>query len=206
MKVLVADDHAMFLDGMAAALRRRGHEVVGTTATLTDLVGLVTSTAPDLCLLDLWFGEESALAIARAIRETRPGTKIVLLTGDAAPEAMAAHDSGTVDAIAGKHWDLSLIEQLCLSVLAGRPVRRLIGLRAVAVDPPAPDPLTEREHDVLRLLAGGASTVEIRDALGISEHTVRTHIRHVLAKLCVHSRVEALRVAYDRGLVTAAGS
>lgn len=203
MRLLVADDHDMFLEMLSAALRRRGHDVVGTTETLDDVVGLVATTQPELCLLDLWFGQETALATARRLREEHPGVRIVLLTGERAAEAVPVLQEGVVDAVAGKLWTLDRIDQLLQTVLDGHQIRRVVGAEVTVVTPPRGNRLTDREYEVLRLLAGGACTAEIGDTLGVSTHTVRTHIRSLLAKLSVHSRVEALRVAYDQGLVTA---
>jgi two-component system nitrate/nitrite response regulator NarL len=203
MKLLVADDHDMFLEMLSAALRRRGHDVVATTETLDDIVDLVATTGPELCLLDLWFGQDTALTAARRLREEHPGVRIVLLTGEQPDEAVGILQEGVVDAVAGKLWTLDRIDQLLHSVRDGRQVRRVVGTEALVEATPPGDRLTEREQEVLRLLATGACTTEIGDALGVSTHTVRTHIRSLLSKLSVHSRVEALRVAYDRGLVTA---
>ncbi len=105
-----------------------------------------------------------------------------------------------IQAIVGKHWSLALVVQTLARVAAGRHVRRLVPLRAEGKQPVTPH-LTAREREVLALLATGASTTQIRQHLDISEHTVRTHVRSLLSKLGVHSRVEALRVAHDRGLV-----
>jgi two-component system nitrate/nitrite response regulator NarL len=203
MRLLVADDHDMFLEMLSAALRRRGHDVVATTETLDDIVDLVATTDPELCLLDLWFGQDTALAAARRLREEHPGVRIVLLTGEQPDEAVGILQEGVVDAVAGKLWTLDRIDQLLHSVRDGRQVRRVVGTETLVEATPRGDRLTEREQEVLRLLATGACTTEIGDALGVSTHTVRTHIRSLLSKLSVHSRVEALRVAYDRGLVTA---
>jgi DNA-binding NarL/FixJ family response regulator len=92
------------------------------------------------------------------------------------------------------------VVQILARVAAGRHVHRLVPLRAEGAEPVAPY-LTAREREVLALLATGASTTEMRERLDVSEHTVRTHVRSVLSKLGAHSRVEALRVAHDRGLV-----
>jgi two-component system, NarL family, nitrate/nitrite response regulator NarL len=203
MRVVLCDDHAMFLEALAHALGRLGHEVLGVAAGLDSVLELVSREQPDLCLLDLWFDGVSSLPVARAIRDEQPGVRIVLLTADADREAISALDQGAIDAIAGKEWTLDLIGQTLARVASGRPVRRLVGVRRSAGTRVHPR-LTGREHQVLDLMASGASTVEIRRSLGISEHTVRSHIRHVLQKLGAHSRGEALRSARDQGILAGA--
>jgi two-component system, NarL family, nitrate/nitrite response regulator NarL len=200
MRVAVCDDHAMFADALADALRRLGHVVVGTADTLDEVVDLVARELPEICLLDLWFDGLPSLGAAGRIRVEHPEVRVVLLTADPAPEAVAALDAGVIQAIVGKHWSLALVVQTLARVAAGRHVRRLVPLRAEGAEPVAPH-LTAREQEVLALLATGASTTEMREHLDVSEHTVRTHVRSLMSKLGVHSRVEALRVAHDRGLV-----
>jgi len=200
MRIAVCDDHVMFADALADALQRLGHVVVGTAVTLDQVADLVTRERPEICVLDLWFDGRPSLSVACRLREEQPEVRVVLLTADSAPEAGAALDCGVIQAIVGKHWSLALIDQTLARVAAGRHVRRLVPLRAEGTEP-VPAPLTGREQEVLALLATGASTTEMRQRLEVSEHTVRTHVRSLLSKLGVHSRIEALRVAHDRGLV-----
>lgn len=200
MRVAVCDDHALFADALADALQRLGHVVVGTAVTLDDVVDLVARERPEICLLDLWFEGLPSLVVAHRLREEHPEVHVVLLTADSAPEAVAALEAGVIQAIVGKHWSLALVDQTLARVAAGHQVRRLVPVRAEGKKPVAPH-LTTREREVLALLATGASTIEMRRRLDVSEHTVRTHVRSLLSKLGVHSRVEALRVAHDHGLV-----
>ena len=200
MRVAVCDDHALFADALADALQRLGHVVVGTAGTLDEVFDLVARESPEICLLDLWFDRLPSLDVARRLREEHPETRIVLLTADPAREAVLALEEDVIQAIVGKHWSLALVVQTLARVAAGRQVRRLVPLRTEGKQPVTPH-LTAREREVLALLATGASTTQIRQRLDISEHTVRTHVRSLLSKLGVHSRVEALRVAHDRGLV-----
>ncbi len=200
MRLLVCDDHAMFRDALGSALESRGHAVLGTTGALDEVLALVLAHRPDACLLDLWFGDELSLDVARAVREAAPEVHVVLLTADVAYEATTALEEGLVRAVAHKTWRLDLVDETLARVGAGRPGRRLVALPRPVTAGPVPR-LTEREQEVLDLVADGASTTEIRQRLGVSDHTVRSHVRHLLAKLGAHTRVEAVRRAHEHGLV-----
>ncbi len=200
MRLLVCDDHAMFRDALGTALERLGHEVVGATGVLGDVQGLVADREPDACLLDLWFGDLDSLDVARGVRSTVPEVHVVLLTADAVGRATAALDTGVVSAVAHKTWPLTLVAETLARLADGRPARRLVPPPRRPQRGPVPD-LTDREREVLRLVAEGASTTEMRHRLGVSEHTVRSHVRNLMAKLGVHSRVEAVHRAHQHGLV-----
>jgi DNA-binding NarL/FixJ family response regulator len=203
MRVVVCDDHAMFLDAFAWALTRLGHDVVGRTSDLGDVTRLVDDANPQVCVLDLWFDDTQSLDVARTLRERHPGLMIVLLTGDAAPEALAALDQGTVQAVAHKSWNLALIDETLTRIASGVAVRRLLAMPRSREGAATPS-LTLREREVLGLMVSGASTVEIRHRLGVTEHTVRSHVRNVLAKLGAHTRVEAVHRALEQGLARSA--
>ncbi|HEY3531215.1 MAG TPA: response regulator transcription factor [Nocardioides sp.] len=204
MRLVVCDDHVMFLDALATALDSLGHDVAGTSRTLDDVPALIERESPDACLLDLWFGDEQSLDLARDLRRNHPSLDVVLLTGDVAPEAIAALEDGTVQAVAHKTWKLALIHETLVRIATGAPIRRLMAMPSPSAHGDGPR-LTTREHEVLDLMATGASTIDIRHRLGVSEHTVRSHVRNVLAKLGAHTRVEAVRRAHEQGLVRAAG-
>lgn len=201
MRLLVCDDHAMFRDALCTALDRLGHEVVGATGVLGAVPGLVADRRPEACLLDLWFGDVDSLAVARAVRSSAPEVHVVLLTADVADRATTALETGVVSAVAHKTWPLTLVAETLARLADGRPARRLVPLPRPPQRGPVPD-LTDREREVLRLVADGASTTEMRRRLGVSEHTVRSHVRNLMAKLGVHSRVEAVHRAHQHGLVS----
>jgi two-component system nitrate/nitrite response regulator NarL len=199
VRLLVCDDHAMFRDALCTALQSLGHDVVGTTGELHEVAGLVADREPDVCLLDLWFGDHDSLDVAHAVRSEAPDVHVVLLTADVGAPAAAALDAGLVSAVAHKTWPLDVVEETLDRLADGRPARRLVPLPRQ--DRREPD-LTDREQQVLRLVADGASTTEMRHRLGVSEHTVRSHVRHLMAKLGAHSRLEAVHRAHQHGLVS----
>lgn len=202
MRIVVSDDHDLFREALTTALPQLGHEVVADTGVLAEVPLLVARHHPDVCLLDLWFGLELSLDVARRVHLANPGVHIVLLTADVAPEATAALDEGVVQGIAHKSWHLTVVEEMLVRLAQHKPVRHLVPLPAPR---PTPSPsLTGRELEVLGLIAEGASTTEVRHRLGVSEHTVRTHVRNVLGKLGAHNRVEAVSRAHDQGLLGSA--
>lgn len=195
MRLLLGDDHQMFLDLLGAGLRTRGHDVVAATARLDEIAGLVELHDPDLCLLDVDFGGRSVLPEVAAIRGRRPDLPIVLLSGSASGELRRAHDERLVQGAVDKLCDIVVLDRVIRRVLAGdRVVQRL--------DRPTPpirtatraDLLSGQERAIVALLVQGASTQQMADALGISPHTVRSHVRSVLQKLGVNSRAKAARL------------
>jgi len=200
MRLVLCDDHQLFLDALASALTGHGHDVVATATTPDDAVRAVAQERPDVCLLDLAFPEGSGVEAARRIRERHPATQVLVLSATTDPrviaEALQAGVNGFVRKDQGVDWVLHALEELA----NGRP----------AIDPALPTNmskhsgsaredgalralrrLTEREHEVLKLMIEGAGTMQIADALYISKSTTRTHLQNVLVKLGVHSRLQA---------------
>lgn len=202
MKLVLGDDHRMFLDALSAGLALRGHDVVGATEHLEDLVDLVDSRHPDLCLLDIDFGGRSVLEPAAVIRETNPDVRLVLLSGAVPSEVWLAFDDRLVDGVVSGFCALSVLDRAIERVRAGERVveglarpgspRRSIG---------GTTRLSRRERAVVSLLMRGASTEQMAAELGVSTHTVRTHVQSVLRKLGVNSRAKAatLFVTMERG-------
>lgn len=200
MKLVLGDDHRMFLDALASGLVRRGHDVIGSSASLEGLADLVIRRQPDLCVLDVDFAGHSVFAPAAIIRERDPGIGLVLLSGSATGEVWAAYDDGLVDSVVSKLCDLSVLNKVIERTRAGEHV--IEGFpRRPQCRPSAPGRFrfSERERAVVALLVSGASTDEMAAALGVSTHTVRTHVQNVLLKLGVNSRVKAAATVLARG-------
>lgn len=201
MSVIVCDDEEMFADALASALRHKGHEIDMVTTDPDAIVGLVRIGRPAACVLDLHFGGQPRTDLVEGIAAASPHTGILLLTGVVAPLAWSSYDSGLVLGLASKGCTLDAIDRVLCDVLAGR--RATAGVSRPAPALPSPEQLTERELEVLVLLARGASTREIGDALDIGLSTARSHVQHLFQKLGVHSRVQAVRHAVAEGLVGA---
>lgn len=201
MRLVLGDDHQMFLEALVRGLISRGHDVVGFTDTLDDLVELVDVGRPDLCLLDVDFGGRSVLEAAGRIRRERPEVPIVLLSGSAGREVWRAFEAGLVEGIVNKVCDISVVDRTIRRVHAGERVVERFPRPVADRHRAAPTTeLSDRENAVVRLLVEGASTEQIARALGVSAHTVRTHVQSVLRKYGVNTRAKAVGHAVAHGL------
>lgn len=184
-------------------------EVIADAGSVAEAVQLADSLHPDLLLCELTLPDGSGIDAAREIAERSPHTSVVLLSanGREAVELRALR-AGAVGFLP-KSIDLGVVPRVLRGVLAGegaisRALTRVLidQVRALEWSPsvrlrPVTSPLTEREWEVLDLLAQGAGTNEIAERLDVRVGTVRTHIKHVLGKLGLHSRKEA--ISYLKG-------
>ena len=203
MRVVVCDDHEMFLDALVVALGSYGHEVVGAASAGPDLLALVETHQPDVVILDVQLQDASGIDLARRVRGTSPRTAVVLLTASTEACVRRAFDDRVVDGLVGKTCAIDALDLALRRVVAGQ--RTIVGWPPVTTTDrgqrrPA-DRLTDRELQVLRLITDGKSTSAMAAQLGVSVNTVRTHVRGVLQKLDVHHRAKAAIVAHELGLV-----
>lgn len=203
MSLVLCDDHDLFRDALAAALTSLGHRVLASTADPEKLPGLVALSHPRACLVDVSFQGSPRLDAAAAVRDSHPGTVVLLLTGDAPPPVWQAFDDHVVDGVISKTCDVTMLDAAIRRGLAGeRIVEGWPGYQERDLtDDSGFEPLTDREHEILRLIVEGVSTQMMAATLGLSSNTVRTHVQHVLRKLQVHHRSKAARCALDLGLV-----
>lgn len=221
IRVVIADDQAMVRAGFAALLAAQPDiEVVGQAQDGADAVQLVRRERPDVVLMDVRMPVLDGIAATRQIVEgdvegVRP--RIVMLTtfdiDTYVLEAIRAGASGFLlkDALPEDLVTAVRVVARGEALLAPSVTRRLIERFAALPDehrppPPALSGLTQREREVLREVARGSSNLEIAGALFIAEQTVKTHVSRVLAKLGLRDRAQAVVVAYESGLVTAAGA
>ena len=216
MRILLADDHALFRDGLASLLAAWGHEVVGQAADGTAAVELATRLRPDIVLMDVAMPGGGGLGATREISAAMPDVAIVMLTASediddlfAAIKAgargyllknlEAAELRGMLEAVArGEAAITPAIAARMLTELA-RPA--VPAVQAAASGPRDPDRLTERELDVLSLVVAGRRNKEMAVELGISENTVKFHLRNILDKLHAQSRAEMVATAVREGLL-----
>jgi len=206
IRILVADDHPLFLDGLVATLSADEELlVVATAADAAAAVRAAREHRPDLALLDVAM-PGGGLEAARLIGSASPTTRVVMLTSseneDDLVAAMNAAAKGYVlKGIAGRELRaiLKTVHRGETYVAPGLAYGMIRGLTR----PQRPDPLgelTTREREVLELVAAGLSNAEIGGRLGLAEKTVKHHMTAILGKLQVGSRVEAALLAYKAGV------
>ncbi|MBI4505660.1 MAG: response regulator transcription factor [Chloroflexi bacterium] len=211
MRVLLADDHALFRDGIASLLRAWDVEVVGQASDGAEAVAQAAALRPDLVLMDIRMPGVGGLEATRRIKATLPETKIVMLTvSDEERDLFEAIKAGAEGYLL-KNMSGSEFGEMLAGLARGEPPisRALAGKvlrefgRQVRSEhaPPAEDELTEREKDVLELIARGATNKQVARQLTISEHTVNYHVKNILGKLHVRNRAEAAARAVREGLI-----
>ncbi|GAA1479101.1 response regulator transcription factor [Nocardioides aestuarii] len=208
--VLVVDDHRTFTDLVALALRGEPDlECVGAAHDSADARRLVDQLDPDLVLMDVNLGEADGLQLTAELLEEHPELVVVVLTAFGDGSVMRRAAAVGASALLPKDGSLpDLLEGLRGARKGGLVVHpellRTLVTEETAIPPPGSAAgLTAREQDVLTRLAEGRTVSVIARDLGISVHTCRGYVRSVLAKLGVHSQLEAVVVAVMRGLVDA---
>lgn len=207
-RIVIADDHAVLREGLRALLQGEGFEVVGQAESGEEAIAACRRLEPDIVLLDLSMPGLGGLEAAAAIRRELPRVKIVVLT---------------------QHADREYVARLLRLGVAGYVLKRAAGselvasLRAVARGGLALDPeiarqameagtrgedegdpwsrLTQREREVLKLLAEGSSNKDVASVLGISVKTAMTHRENLMKKLGLHNRTELVKFAVRHGVV-----
>jgi DNA-binding NarL/FixJ family response regulator len=210
LKVFLVDDHGMFRAGVRAELGDHV-DVVGEAATVAQAISLIASTGPDVVLLDVHMPDGGGRAVLEGIRRTHPQVKFLALSvSDAAEDVIGLIRAGARGYVTKTISPEDLVDAI-RRVADGDAVfsPRLAGfvLDAFAARPesaladPELDQLTNREREVLRLLARGYAYKEIARELFISIKTVETHVSNVLRKLQMSNRYELSRWAADRRLL-----
>jgi DNA-binding NarL/FixJ family response regulator len=208
IRVLLVDDHAVVRAGLRLFLTGQADlEVVGEAEDGTSAVAQVQELRPDVVLMDLRMPRLDGIEATRQIRAARPQTAVVVLTTytDSAHvgQAMAAGAIGYVLKDVPPPELAATIREAAHGVLHLAPVVQRTLLQAIAAPPraePDPEELTEREREVLVLLAEGRSNKEIARHLHVSERTVKGHVGHVLGKLGLVSRTQAAIYAVAHGV------
>ena len=208
MRILLADDHLLFRDGVSSLLGAWGHEIVGLASDGEEAVALAEATTPDLVLMDVRMPRVSGLEATRRIAARQPDVAIVMLTvsEDEADlfEAIKAGARGYLLKNLEAAQLRSMIDGIGRGEAAITPATaaRIIGEFGRPAAPTAePDRLTERELEVLELVTAGLRNKEIAARLGISENTAKFHLRNILEKLHAESRTELAARAVRDGLV-----
>ena len=207
-RLLLADDHHIVREGLRALITVDPEfEVVGEASNGADAVRLARQLHPDVVLMDLVMPGLDGVAATAAIRDELPGTEVIILTClNEDRSVVQAVQAGAIGYLL-KDVDACELRRAVKAAASGSvqlssqvATWLMRELRA----PDHPDTLTERETDVLRLLALGLANKEIARELGIGETTVKSHVRHILSKLGVESRTQAAIAASRDGLLRTA--
>jgi DNA-binding NarL/FixJ family response regulator len=209
MRIVLADDHALFREGLSSLLEAWGHDVVGWAADGLEAVDLVKRLRPELVLMDVRMPRMTGLEATRAIATDIPDVAIVMLTvsenEDDLFEAIKAGARGYLLKDLESAQLRSMIEAVGRGEAAITPATaaRIMAelARPTAPAKTEPDRLTDREIEVLELVTAGLRNKEIAARLGISENTAKYHLKNILEKLHAGSRTELAAKAVREGLV-----
>ena len=213
MRLLIADDHALFRESLKSLLRTRGLEVVGEASNGREAVELAHELAPDIVLMDLAMPEMDGLDATRLISAQLPKVKVVVVTASGEDEDLFEAIKSGAEGYILKNLEADRFFELLEGVARGEPAltpllaRKLLKEFANAKQtPPAdrdPDALTTRELEVLETMVGGVTTNRgLAQHLGVSENTVKFHVRNILDKLHLHNRAQVVSYALRHGIVS----
>ncbi|MDA3868938.1 MAG: response regulator [Gammaproteobacteria bacterium] len=210
MRVLIIDDHALFRVGLKGLLEQRNIEVVGVAAHGAEGIELAEQLKPDIILLDLRMPEMGGLKVLPILRSKHPLTPVVMLTtsNDEADliKSLRTGAQGYLlkdmepDELVGALRDIKKGKNVVAQDLTDALARMVQGETSIKDNDGPFSTLTPREHEILCLLAEGQSNKLIARNLGISDGTVKLHVKAILRKLSIHSRVEAAVIAVEQGL------
>ena len=207
-RVLIADDHELFRDGIASLLRARGYEVVGEAADGLEVVEKAHQLAPDLILMDIRMPKFGGLEATRLVKAEMPDIKVVILTvSDSEEDLFEAIKSGAQGYLL-KNLKSEVFFDFLSSVAEGdSPISPKMASKMLAEfsrliegKKAERNSLTNRERDVLGLVASGKTNKEIAADLFVSESTVKYHLRNILDRLHLENRAQVIAYAARRGL------
>ena len=211
VRILIADDHSLFRDGLRSLLLAQGHEVIGEAKDGKEAVRLARELKPDLVLMDVQMPELDGIEATRLIAAETPDMKVVILTA-------SEEESKLFDAIKSgaqgyllKNLEAEAFFEMLERARRGEPAltatlaKKLLNEFARPVEaasPPATEEtLTAREREVLELMVEGVtSNRRLARRLGVSENTIKFHVRNILDKLRLHNRAEVVGYALRHGM------
>jgi DNA-binding NarL/FixJ family response regulator len=210
IRALIVDDHPVTREGLRTLLELSGEEaviVVGEAGSGEEAVAQVLQLEPDVVFMDVRMPGISGIEATKQIRKANPGTKVILITIDesrgAISEAIQAGVSGYLlkDASADALLDAAKQAVEGRAVIHPQLTKTFIEEVQHADEAPATTPLSKREKQILQLVANGSTTKEVARDLGISPHTVKTHLERIFEKLGANDRAQAVAIAIRTGLV-----
>jgi DNA-binding NarL/FixJ family response regulator len=217
VRVMVVDDHPMWRDAVARDLAEAGHEVVATASGGMQALRLAAAARPDVVVLDLQLPDMPGVEVTRGLRAADPAVRVLVLSASGEQQdvldAVKAGAIGYLLKSAGRSEFLGAVRRAAAGDAVFTPGLAALVLgefRRLAAGTPGGDgdtpQLTEREIEVLRMVATGLSYKQIATRLVLSHRTVQNHVQNTLGKLQLHNRVELVRYAIEHGLAGEAGS
>jgi DNA-binding NarL/FixJ family response regulator len=211
MRIVLADDHALFRDGLRSLLEARGFEVLGEASDGREAVDLANRLEPDVLLMDLSMPNMTGLDATRTLTAQTSKVKIVMLTASEDDADLFEAIKAGAQGFLFKNLKADELVAMLEAVGRGEPGLTPTLARKVLAEFARPSPnrhmrasdeLTEREHEVLSLLVQGiTSNRELAERLIVTENTVKYHLRNILDKLHVQNRAQVVAHAIRQGLV-----
>jgi DNA-binding NarL/FixJ family response regulator len=212
VRILIADDHSLFRDGLRSLLLAQGHEVIGEARNGREAVQLARELKPDLVLMDVQMPELDGIAATRLMSAEMPDIKVVILTASEEEAKLFEAIKSGAQGYLLKNLEAEAFYELLERAHRGEPAltatlaRKLLLEFAKPPEAAAPaaeqDSLTAREREVLELMVEGVtSNRRLAKRLGLSENTVKFHVRNILDKLRLHNRAEVVGYALRHGMV-----
>ncbi len=209
IKIVIVDDHEIILDGLQSLLQLANDmEVIGTATCYNDLLHIIDKKVPDILLLDIGLPGISGLEIAEKLKVSHPGIKTIILTANCSEEnvfkALEIGVGGFIPKNAGK----KTLEEAIRSVFNGEEyfdnsiakivIKKFTGNKEK--HGPKETSLTAREREITKYICEGLTHKEISEQLFISKRTVDTHVQNIMEKLNLHSKVELIKYAVQKGM------
>jgi DNA-binding NarL/FixJ family response regulator len=204
MRVFIVDDHPVVREGFSHLFQLvEGIEPVGTAGDGDEALALIGPARPDIVLLDMQLPGDDGAVVTRRIKESYPEARVIIFTAGVDRDQVARARAAGAEGILLKTTPVANLIRALHEVLDGRQVvdLDLTGVLQSPGDQDGPSPLSERELEVLSLLAEGMSNKELARALFISRATVKSHMENILRKLGVPDRAGAVAEGFRRGLV-----
>jgi DNA-binding NarL/FixJ family response regulator len=207
MRILIVDDHPITRDGLRTALSLTDEvDVVGEASSGEEAIKVVEDTNPDVIFMDVRMPGMNGIQATRVIRERHPETKVILFTVDESRASISEAIQAGVSGYLLKDVGVAELVNAARLAMQGKAVIHpsltqafIEEVRLVDRKPEAP--LSPREIEILQQVAYGATTKEVADELGISFHTVKTHLERIFEKLGANDRAQAVAIAIRQGLV-----
>jgi two-component system, NarL family, response regulator NreC len=208
VRVLIVDDHAVFRAGLRMLINVEADmEAVGEAGNARDAVFQARSLKPDVILMDVVMPDQSGLEVVPTLLHERPETKVLVLSMQDDPQYVRqAFANGASGYILKEAADTEVVTAIREVAAGNSYVHPTVGARLIAAETAEArraeeDPLSDREREVLRLLALGHTNQEISAQLFISVRTAETHRAHIMQKLRLSSRAELVRYALEQGVL-----